>query len=169
MVTTKIRTIISFLGKLNLVSRILYSLFIILVLIVVVIGLDTVVGIITGMTAAAVLIVELSRRWCRIRSFVYLAVGSILAAIFVSGLYQEVAGPLALRIGGEGAFDSLGWLIYHNIVSYGILLIVPGCIAVGVGGAITRALLNLRKRLQRNNDSGTPCSPPGGGVAPHSV
>jgi hypothetical protein len=137
------------LKSLPLATRLLLLAFTILVIAVIVMGLDNVPGIIAGMTAATCLIVEFSRRWRRIRSFIFLAFGSVIFSILISGLYYEVALPMVVRLGGESILTSPGWLVYHNIVSYGILLFCPGCVGVGLVGAIVKLMLRLRSCLQR--------------------
>ena len=136
-------------------TRILVSLFVLLALCVVFIGLDNVPGLILGMAAAAMLTLEFTRRWRRIRRFLFLAGGSFLASVILSGLYTEVALPLAERIGGPFATESTGWLVYHAIVSYGIFLIAPGCIVVGMAGALVLAIMRVRAEF-RDHGSAAP-------------
>lgn len=136
-------------------TRVLVLLFVLLALCVVFIGLDNVPGLVLGMAAAATLILEFTRRWRRIRRFVFLAGGSFLAAIILSGLYAEVALPLAERIGGPFATESTGWLVYHAVVSYGIFLIVPGCIVIGMAGAFVLAIMQVRAEFRNR---GAPAS-----------
>ncbi len=131
--------------KIPLVTRILVILALCCAIAVVVVGLDDVDGFLLGMTASALITLELTRRWRSIRKFIFLSAGTFLMALMISGLYMELAEPLALRIGGPGALANSAWQIFSIILSDIILLIGPGCIVIGVLGALVLSIVRLRR------------------------
>lgn len=133
-----------------LLTRILLALFLALAITVVFLGLDNAAGIITGMIAASMLVIEFTRRWRSIRKFIYLAVGTFVVAVVISGLYMELAGPLALRIGGPDALQGSAWQVFSIILSDTMLLVGPGCIVIGWAGAIVLSTIRFYRWLQKH-------------------
>ena len=146
-----------------LLTRILLALFLIFTIAVVIIGLDDVPGFFLGIAAATTITVELTRRWRSIRKFIFLAVGTFFIALTISGLYMELAEPLALHIGGPGALESSGWQIFSVILSDIMLLFGTGCIVVGWCGALVLSIIKLRrwwyKKRATNSENLTPSTP----------
>lgn len=140
------------LRNIPLITRLLLAAFVVLAIAALVVGLDNVIGLIIGMASAAMIITEITRRWRSIRRFLFLAVGTFLTAVIISGLYVELIIPLARRIAGEGVLQTSGWQIYQEFISAGILMISPGCIVIGLGGAAVLALQRLARRLQARKD-----------------
>lgn len=139
------------LKKIPLLTRILLLLSLACAIAVVVMGLEDVKGIILGMAAAFLVTLELTRRWRSIRKFVFLAAGTFLVALVLSGLYMELAKPLALHIGGPDALENAAWQIFSVVLSDTILLVGPGCIAIGVAGTIILSILRLRHRWKKKH------------------
>jgi len=139
------------LKKIPLLTRILLLLSLACVIAVVVVGLEDVKGIILGMAAAILVTLEWTRRWHSIRKFVFLAVGTFLVALILSGLYMELANPLALRIGGPGALENAAWQIFSIILSDTMLLVGPGCIVIGAAGTIILSILRLRRWWEKKH------------------
>lgn len=137
-------------GTWSPLTRVLVAFSFALAVTVIVIGLDNVPGLVTGMTAATCLIIVRTYRWRRIRRFLLLAAGSLLVAVFLSGIYTEIAQPLVLRLGGPPVLESGGWMTFENIISYLILLVAPGCITVGLTGAFVLAVSRLRAGFRRH-------------------
>jgi hypothetical protein len=134
-------------------ARVVVPVLFVLAVCVVVIGLNSVTGLALGLTAVTILILVLVRRWRRIRNFIYLAVGAFLGAVVLSGIYMEIARPLAVRIGGEGALESTPWNIFQGFVSDGIMLIAGSAIIIGVFGAIILALARAWGELRHRSAS----------------
>ena len=114
----------------SLRARVGVPLLFVLFVLVIVIGLNSVTGLALGLVWVTIIVLAITRRWRRIRSFLFLAAGTFLGAIVLSGLYMEVAMPLAIRIGG-------------------ILLVGAGAVIVGVGGAIVLAVSRAWTELHR--------------------
>jgi len=127
----------------SLTTRVLVPVFVVLLLVIVIIGLDSVTGLALGLAATGVFILVLIRRWRRIRNYLYLAVGALLGAIILSGIYMEIAVPLAKRVGGDGVLYTTPWLIFQGVVSDSMLLICGSAIIVGMTGAIVLALMRV--------------------------
>jgi hypothetical protein len=136
-------------GAWSLSTRIMVPALFVLVVWIVIIGLNNVIGLALGITAVAIVVLAITRRWRRIRSYLFLAGGTFLGAIILSGIYMEVARPLAIRIGGQAALDSTPWKIFQAIVSDGILLIGASAIIIGIVGAIVLAVARAWTDLRR--------------------
>ena len=137
----------------TLQTRIMVPVFIVLLFTIVIIGLDTVTGLALGLAATGVLILVLIRRWRRIRNYLFLAGGAFFGAVILSGIYMEIAAPLAKRIGGEGALDSTPWLIFQGIVSDSMLLICGSALVIGLFGAIVLAFIRAWTEFRRPSGS----------------
>jgi hypothetical protein len=137
-------------------KRIYVTTFVLLLLSSIIVGLDNPTGIILGWLAITVLAVALARRWRKPWYFLVLLAVSIIGAIILSGLYVEVAWPLANWIGGVNVTESAGWRVFHVIVSNLILLVTPVGILVGFSGFIILSIWRLyERRHQRDAASGT--------------
>ena len=147
------------LKNIPLVTRLLLAAFLVLVIITLVVGLDNVIGLIMGMAAASMIVIELTRRWRSIRRFLLLASGTFIVAVIASGLYVELIIPLARRLAGEGVLQTSGWQIFQEIISAGLLLISPGCIVIGLAGAAVLTLQRLVRRLQARKDAESKLTP----------
>ena len=121
----------------------LFSVFFILVLVVLVIGLDNVAGIICGNLAVAMLYIVITRRWWRIRKFIILFFISLVSMGILAGLYVEVIVRLSVLVGGEGATDNSVFRVVHFIISNLIMLVCPAGMLVGLIGASTLGIIRL--------------------------
>ena len=125
------------------VTRILLILFILLAVTAVFIGLENTPGFVICYLAATVLVVELTRRWRRIRNFMILGLAAFLGSIFLAFLDQEVVFPLAGFIGGTAVVESTPVNLYHDITSGIILFFGPVGMLVGFVGSLTLAVFRL--------------------------
>jgi|GEM_PF-3028469 len=116
--------------------RIYVVSFIVLMIAAIFVGLDNPTGIILGWIAVTILGVAMVRRWRRPGYFFILLVVSVFGAILLSGIYVEVAHPLAEWIGGVNVEESTGWRVFHVIISNIILLGTPVGIFIGFFGLI---------------------------------
>jgi hypothetical protein len=136
-------------------KRIYLIAFLVLILSAIFVGLDNPTGIILGWLAVAVLIVALVRRWRNPWYFLVLLIVTFLGAILLSGLYMEVARPLAQWIGGVNVAESTGWRVFHVVISNVILLCAPVGIIIGFIGFIIMSIWNLYIWQRRRTTGGT--------------
>jgi MFS family permease len=132
-------------------KRIYLISFFLLLLCSIFVGLDNPTGIILGWLAITVLAIALVRSWRKPWYFLVLLAVSIIGAIILSGIYVEVAWPLASWIGGVNVTESAGWRVFHVIVSNLILLVTPVGIIVGLGGFIILCIWRLYERRHRRD------------------
>src|SRR3972149_7161483 len=100
--------------------RISLALFVALVVAVVFLGLHD-VGMILAYLATAIIIVELTPRWRKIRNFIILFFASFLGSILLAFLHVEVVSPLVRLLLGAAAIESLGFRIYNDTVSLAMI------------------------------------------------
>ena len=113
-----------------------------LVIGVIAIGLhDT--GIFLGYIATTLVMLELTRRWRRIRNFIILSVASVLGIIFLAFLHEEVAKPLALWLLGSGAEQNLAFHLFSDIVTLAMIFVGATGTVFGFFGAVILALWRL--------------------------
>ena len=128
--------------------RISLVLIILLIIAVVILGLhDT--GMILAYLATAIIMLELTRHWRKIRNFVILLFGSIAGIILLSFLHEVVVEPLVRILLGPGALQSLGFRIFSDGVS--LLMIFFGLMGTITGLAGAFILGVLRLVVWRNN------------------
>jgi hypothetical protein len=135
--------------------RIYLISFLVLLLTAVIVGLDNPTGIILGWLAITVLMVAFVRQWRKPGYFFVLFLVFFLGAILLSGIYMEVASPLAHWIGGANATQSTGWHIFHVIVSNIILLCAPVGVFIGLAGFIITSIWSLYQWRRRRTVGGT--------------
>lgn len=133
----------------------LFSVFFLLVLVVLVIGLNHTAGIICGNLAVGMLYIVMTRRWWRIRKFIILFFISLVSIGILSALYVEVITPFAVWIGGEEAVENIAFRVVHFIVSNLILLACPSGMLVGLIGASTLGIIRLSSLRKNKNVPGT--------------
>jgi hypothetical protein len=145
----KIKEWFSSLGRVCRRSRISLIIAVVLILGVIIFGLHD-VGIVLGILAAIVILVELTRRWRKIRNFIMLFVASFLGMILLSFLDVEVAKPLFRFLGGFGAENGAGFQVFNQVVSLIILFFGVAGLLTGFWGAailcIWRVVLLIKRR-----------------------
>ena len=122
--------------RLKLIRRLLLAAFFVLLVAVVFVGLRIFAGYILGYLAAASLVVALTFRWQRVKSFLVLLAVSVLGTILFSMVYVEVIARVVSAIFGEGAFDSTGWRVFDVVISNLIIFFSPVGILVGIVGSL---------------------------------
>jgi hypothetical protein len=144
-----------FMGILRLLrrTRIYVVSFLVLLLAAIFVGLDNPTGIILGWLAVTVLGVAMVRKWRKPGYFFILLVGTVLGAILLSGIYVEVAHPLAKWIGGANVSESIGWRVFHVIISNVILLCTPVGVFIGLTGFIIMIIWKIYDWRQRRRTS----------------
>ncbi len=122
--------------------RIALVLVVLLVIGVVFAGLHD-VGVVLGILAAGVILVEIARGWRRIRNFILLFLGSFFGIIFLSFLDVGVVKPLVRLIGGEGAVSGAGFEVFNQIVSLIVLFFGTAGLITGFLGAVVLGIWRL--------------------------
>ena len=143
------------LGKFSVLMRqrqgafIFLSLFCVLAICVIFIGLDNIAGIVLSYLATTVLFFMVMRRWRKIKSFLILFGVSLFCMFFLAFLHEEVIYPLAVLIGGAGVLQSNVLNVIHVTISLLIAIACPVGMFIGIVGTaalgIARAV-SLRSR-----------------------
>jgi hypothetical protein len=110
---------------------------------------------ILGYLATTILMVELTRRWRKIRYFVILFFASFLGMILLAFLHEEVVSPLVSLFTGAAAVKSLGFRIFSDVVSLVMIFIGVMGIVIGIAGTLILGILRLvglrnRRRTEAN-------------------
>jgi hypothetical protein len=139
------------LKRIPILSYVLVGLFVILIIIACIIGIDSDRGVLVGWLGVIMLLVEITRRWRKEWHFLLLVVGAIVFSIILSCLSEAVINPIVERIGGEAALESRGLEIFHQIIASILTLVPITAIIYGILGAITlfivRLIIICRKRI----------------------
>ncbi|OGO00708.1 MAG: hypothetical protein A2Y90_03095 [Chloroflexi bacterium RBG_13_52_12] len=141
-------------SRIPVLTRLLLSLFLLLVISVIFFGLDNELGIVLGWGATVTLLVELTRRWRKIWYFLLLVVGTFSGTIFLSFLHEEIVYPLVRWLGGDAALQSRALGVFHEAVSLIILFFGPMGILVGIMGAAILLVAQLVTYFMKKNFSG---------------
>jgi hypothetical protein len=106
-------------------------------------------GMILGILAAIVTVIELTHRWRRMRNFIILFFSTFFGLIFLAFLDVEVVKPFVRFFGGPGADTGTGFQVFNHIVSLIMLFFGAAGLFVGFFGAMMLGvfrLAGLRKR-----------------------
>ena len=145
------KKLLAVLKRIPVLSYILVGIFIVLIIIASIIGIDSDRGVLVGWLGIVFLLTEVTRRWCKEWHFLLLIVGAIVFSIVLSFLTEAVVYPLVEKIGGAAALQSRGLEIFHAIIADILTLVTPTAIIYGIIGAITlfviRLILICRKKL----------------------
>jgi len=145
------KRLLTALKRIPVLSYILVGIFIVLIIIASIIGIDSDRGVLVGWLGILLLLVEMTRRWRKEWHFLLLIAGAIIFSILLSGLYEAVVYPLVEKIGGASALQSRGLEIFHAIIADILTLVPPMAIIYGIIGAITlfiiRVIFLCRKKL----------------------
>ena len=133
----------------------LFSVFLLLVLVVLVIGLNNIAGLICGNLAFGMLYIVMTRRWWRIRNYIILFFSTVVGIIALSALYVEVIWRVAVAIGGAGVAENTAFRIIDFIINNLILLAGPSGMLVGLVGAITLGIIRLSTLRKKKEAPGT--------------
>lgn len=130
--------------RISPLTIVLLSLFIILIIVALFIGIDSDRGVLVGWLGVLMLLTEMTRRWRKEWQFLVLIAGSIVGAIILSGIHVAIVG-----------MDSIVqnyWLnFFHALVTDIILLFVPMAVIYGLLATLTLLVIRLvtlrRKRV----------------------
>ena len=131
------------LKRIPVLSYVLVGIFIILMIIASIIGIDSDRGVLVGWLGIIILLTEITRRWRKEWHFLLLIVGAIVLSIFLSFLHEVVVYPLVEKIGGASALQSQGLVIFHAIIKNILVLVTPMAIIYGIIGAITLFIIRI--------------------------
>jgi hypothetical protein len=136
-------------------SRISIIAVIMLVIGIVFVGLHD-VGIVLGYLAATIIMIEITRRWRKIRNFIILIFASFLGMVFLSFLHEAVVIPLIRMLLGAWSLESAGFHIFSDAVSLVILFFGPVGIFVGFAGIAALGFFRLvSSRKKRKTEANT--------------
>jgi hypothetical protein len=131
--------------RIPILTLVLLAIFIVLIVIALIIGVDSDRGVLVGWLGIIVLLTEITRRWRKEWQFLALIAGAILGSILLSGLHELVIGS-----------DSVvqGWWpnFFHALITDIILLFVPMAIIYGALATITVFIIRL-VTLRRKKES----------------
>jgi hypothetical protein len=133
----------------------IFSIFFLLVIVVLVIGLNNVAGLICGNLAISMLYIVLTRRWWRIRNFIILFFSAVVGIIALSGLYVEVVWRAAVAVGGTGVVENTAFRIVDFVINNLILLAGPSGLLVGLVGAMALGIIRLSAIRKKKIATGT--------------
>ena len=133
----------------------LFTVFFLLVLVVLVIGLNNIAGLICGNLAFVMLYIVMTRRWWRIRNFIILFFATVVGIIALSALYVEVIWRIAVAVGGAGVAENTAFRIIDFIINNIILLAGPSGMLVGLIGAAALGIIRLSSLRRKKTATGT--------------
>ena len=147
------KRLLTALKRVPVLSYVLVGIFIVLMIIASVIGIDGDRGVLVGWLAIIVLLTEVTRRWRKEWHFLLLIAGAFVFSVALSFLIEAVIYPLVEKIGGISALQSRGLEIFHAIIADILTLVTPMAIIYGIIGTITlfviRLVLLCRKKLSQ--------------------
>ncbi len=128
--------------RIPILTAILLALFIAVMIIALVIGIDSDRGVLVGWLAIIILLVEITRRWHKEWQFLLLIAGAVIGSIILSALHDAV-------IGSDSIPQNWWANAFHAIITDMILLFTPMAIIYGLLATITVfivRLVTLRKK-----------------------
>jgi hypothetical protein len=132
-------------------TRIWLTVFLILVIGVIFVGLNDLPGYILGYLATAVLFIMATRTWHTIKQFLILFAVSLIGIIFLSFFYVEVVCRLAVMVEGDGALQGAPLRFIEVIFTYIILFAGATGMLYGIAGAITLSIFRLINLISHKN------------------
>jgi hypothetical protein len=122
--------------KIPVLTVVLLTLFIILIIVALCVGIDSDRGVLVGWLGVLILLTEMTRRWRKEWQFLLLIVGAVVGSILLSGLHQLV-------VGGDSAPQNFWLNFFHALISNIILLFTPMAIIYGALATITVFIIRL--------------------------
>lgn len=144
------KRLLAALKRIPVLSYILVGIFIVLMIIAGIIGIDGDRGVLVGWLGVIVLLAEITRRWRKEWHFLLLIAGAFVLAIILSFLHEVVVYPLVGKIGGASALQSQGLAIFHAIIKNFLVLFTPMAIIYGIIGTITIFIVRLILLCRKN-------------------
>lgn len=133
--------------RISPLTIVLLAIFIILVAIGFVIGIDSDRGVLVAWLGIILLLTEITRRWRKEWQFLLLIAGAFFGSILLSGLHQLVFSSNDIITGWWPNF-------FHALITDIILLFTPMAIIYGILATITLLiirLVTLRKKKESEN------------------
>jgi hypothetical protein len=122
--------------KISLLTVVLLSLFVILIIIALCIGIDSDRGVLVGWLGILILLTEMTRRWRKEWQFLLLIAGAFVGSIILSGLHELV-------LGGDSVPQNFWLNFFHALITDIILLFTPMAIIYGALATITVFIVRL--------------------------
>ena len=133
------------LKRIPISTIILLAIFVALIIVSLVIGIDSDRGVMVGWLGVLALLTEITRRWRKEWHFLLLVAGAILGSILLSGLHDLIVG--------SSSIVPNYWLNFiHALITDVMLLFVPMAIIYGLLAAITIFIVRI-VTLRRNKAS----------------
>jgi hypothetical protein len=136
-------------------NRILLTVFLLLVICVVFIGLNDIPGYILGYIATTVLFFMMIRRWRSIKRFLLLFVLSVIGIIFLSFLHAVIITGLAIFIWGDTVLQSTPFRIIEWSITYIILFGGPIGMFAGLTGVVVLGVYRLIPEKNKEKVAGS--------------
>jgi hypothetical protein len=137
------KKILGTLQRIPILTAVLVALFIILIIIASIIGIDSDRGVLVGWLGVIVLLTEITRRWRKEWQFLLLIAGAIIGSIILSGLHQVI-------VGSDSALQNWWVNAFHAIVTDTILLFTPMAIIYGFLATITVFIVRMATLRKKN-------------------
>ena len=136
---------LAFWKRIPISTIILLTIFVALIAVALVIGIDSDRGVLVGWLGVLVLLTEITRRWRKEWHFLVLVAGALLGAILLSALHELIVGSASIV--------QNYWLNFiHALISDIILLFTPMAIIYGLLAAVTIFIVRM-VTLRRNKAS----------------
>jgi hypothetical protein len=146
----KLSAIVNF----RLGTWILLTLFGVLVICIIFVGLDDMLGYILGYLATTALFLIPIRHWRSIKKFLILLAVSFFGIIFLAFLYVEVVSRIAVGIWGGGALQSAPLGIIELVFTYIMLFLGPVGMFLGIVGSFALGISRLVAMKNRSSPAG---------------
>jgi hypothetical protein len=139
------KTSLKFWKRISPLTIVLLAIFIALIAVAFVIGVDSDRGVLVGWLGIIILLTELTRRWRKEWQFLLLIAGAMIGSILLSGLHQLIIGT--------GGVIEAGWPnFFHALITDVILLFAPMAIIYSILATITLFIIRL-VTLRRKKES----------------
>jgi hypothetical protein len=130
--------------RVPILNLVLLTVFIVLIIIASIIGIDSDRGVLVAWLAVIILLAGITRRWRKEWQYLLLIAGAIIGSIILSALHDVIVG--------SDSIPQNWWLnFFHALITDTILFFTPVAIIYGIIGSITLLIIRLvtlrRKKL----------------------
>jgi hypothetical protein len=130
--------------RVPILNLVLLTVFIVLIIIASIIGIDSDRGVLVAWLAVIILLAGITRRWRKEWQYLLLIAGAIIGSIILSALHDVIVG--------SDSIPQNFWLnFFHALITDTILFFTPVAIIYGIIGSITLLIIRLvtlrRKKL----------------------
>ncbi|MGD0780872.1 MAG: hypothetical protein ABR954_08905 [Dehalococcoidales bacterium] len=130
--------------RIPILNLVLLTVFIVLIIIASIIGIDSDRGVLVAWLGVIILLAGITRRWRKEWQYLLLIAGAIIGSIILSALHDVIVG--------SDSIPQNFWLnFFHALITDTILFFTPVAIIYGIIGSITLLIIRLvtlrRKKL----------------------